>query len=137
MSLVLINRRGLLAASTALTLLFLLSGCNDAGSAVPMGSVSGTVTSNGEICGDCMLALFNTQSLRSYGGRINASGTYEVKNLPFGDYKITMVQKPTNEVNEVFDKRIPKKYRDEKSSGLSVSIDSEEQVVYDIEMLGK
>ena len=127
------SRFGLVAIPLAIAL-FTLSGCGGGKEIVPVGSVSGTVKSDGEICGDCLMAVFNPQTKRSRSCRVGESGTYELKDLPFGDYEITMVQKPTNEPIATFDKRIPKKYRDIKTSGLRVSIVSEEPVVYDIEM---
>jgi len=56
-----------------------------------------------------------------------------LKEIPFGDYEVTVSQKLTNDPEVVFDKRIPKKYRSKKTSGLSVSINSAE-TVFDIEM---
>ena len=57
-----------------------------------------------------------------------------MKDIPFGEYQIRVVQKPSNDPDAAFDKRIPKKYRDLNKSGLSASITSGEPVVVNIEM---
>jgi len=110
-----------------------LSGCGGP-PPEPVGSLTGLVTSGGQACGDCNIAVFNPATLKSHGGRVDAEGRYEIKNLPFGEYEITMVQRPSNAVVEVFDKRIPRKYRDPKTSGLTASVTSNDPVELDIEM---
>jgi len=99
-----------------------------------MGTLVGTVTSSGKACGDCRISLFNSKTFLSRGGRVDEAGNYEVKNIPFGDYDIYMYQLPTNDVVEVFDKRIPKKFRNKKTSGLNASFTSEDPVTLNVDM---
>ena len=114
--------------------MFSLSGCGGP-PPEPTGTLSGTVKSGGEPCGDCRITVYNPTTLKTSGAVVDESGTYEVKNLTFGDYEISMYQTPTNAVVEVFDERIPKKFRNTKTSGLKASITSEEpSVTLDIEM---
>ncbi|MDB2687061.1 hypothetical protein N9Y42_07590 [Mariniblastus sp.] len=127
----LVSRLNLLAIALVM---FSLSGCGGPPPA-PTGTLSGTVKSGGELCGDCRITLYNPTSLKTKGGVVDESGTYEVKGIPFGDYDVSMYQTPTNAVVEVFDERIPKKFRNTKTSGLKVSITAEEpSVTFDIEM---
>ena len=116
-------------------ILFMLSlaGCGDSVSS-NSGALTGTVKSGGEVCGDCVIAVFNPKTMLRRGCMVGESGEFELKDIPFGDYEVTVNQKPTNDFEVVFDKRIPKKYRNKKTSELSVSITSAEPVVFDIEM---
>ena len=107
------------------------AGC-DSSVKEPMGTLSGTVKSQGEICGNCRIALHSEKG--SKGLTVGDSGTFEFKEVPFGDYKVTVYQKPTNDAVEVFDKRIPEKYRQMRTSGLAVSIPSAEPVTLDVDM---
>ena len=133
MLLVSTNRRLFLLSAVFAMVAIPLAGCGGP-PPEPVGSLTGVVTSGGEICGDCNIAVYNPATLKSHGGRVDSEGRYEVKNLPFGEYTITMVQKPTNAVVEVFDKRIPKKYRDPKTSGLAASVTSDAPVEFNVEM---
>lgn len=109
------------------------SGCGDAepGSS---GTLTGTVKSGGEVCGDCGITLFCPDTLLSRGGRVDEAGNFEIKNVPFGEYGVSLTQKPTNDIKVVFDKRIPKKYRNAGTSGLTASLTTAEPVVLNIEM---
>lgn len=127
----LISSRMSLLAVVLLTLS--LVGCDDSASEAS-GTLTGTVKSGGEVCGDCTIAIFNPETLLRRGCIVGESGEFELKEIPFGDYEVTVGQKPTNSPDPVFDKRIPKKYRSKKTSGLSVSITSAEPVVFNIEM---
>ena len=124
------NNKWSLFAVALLTLS--LSGCGDA---VPdnLGALNGTLKSGGEACGNCLVRFFNSETSRSYGCKVEELGTFE-KELPFGEYQVAVVQEPTNDSKEVFDKRIPKKYRNKTTSGLIVSITSGEPAVLNIEM---
>lgn len=102
-----------------------LSGCLSTASE-ELGSLTGTLKSKGKACGDCLIAVFNTKTLKSYGCKVEESGTFELNELPLGEYQVSVVQEPTNDAREVFDKRIPKKYRNKSTSGLNVSITSTE-----------
>ena len=96
-----------------------LAGCEDSASE-PSGILTGTVKSGGEVCGDCIIAIFNPKTLLRRGCIVGESGEFELKEIPFGDYEVTVSQKPTNSPDPVFDERIPKKYRSKKTSELSV-----------------
>ena len=112
---------------------FLLSGCGEPPPATT-GILNGTVKSGGEVCGDCRVSIFNPKTLLSRGGSVNESGKFEIKDIPFGDYEIIVGQQPTSDRAEVFDKRIPAKYRDPKTSGFKASFTGPEPVTLDIEM---
>ena len=129
MSQILTSRLSLLAIA-----LFTVSlvGCGDSAPETS-GTLTGTVKSGGEVCGDCTIAIYNPKTLLRRGCIVGESGKFELKDVPFGDYEVTVSQKPTNAAKEVFDKRIPKKYRSKKTSELSVSITSAEAVL-NIEM---
>ena len=98
----------------------------------PTGGVEGTVKSRGKICGECQVLLHSLKG--TVGCEVGESGDYEFNEIPYGDYKLTVFQKPSYGPTEVFDRRIPNKYRNTKSSGLSVSITAPEPIVFDIDM---
>lgn len=98
----------------------------------PTGTITGTVKSGGEICENCRVTLNGLKG--STGRNVGDAGTFEFKEVPFGDYVFTVLQAPTNDPVIVFDKRIPKKYRNTKASGLSISVTASEPVVFDIDM---
>ena len=100
----------------------------------PSGTLTGTVKSRGEICNNCLISITNTETLFRRGGNVEDSGTFKLTGLPFGDYQVRIVQMPTNLVEKVFDERIPKKYRNLKTSGLMASVTSVEPVTLDIDM---
>lgn len=89
----------------------------------PIGNLTGTVMSNGENVGDCVIALYSPTTKRTVGGRADDTGKYEVKEIPLGNYNVSVLQRPFNgAANEPFDKRIPQKFRDRKTSGFEVEI---------------
>ena len=102
----------------------------------PMGMLSGSVSSKGKACGNCQLEIFDPASLRSIGATVNDQGTFELKDVPFGEYQIAVLQvlDPHDPGDPPPDKRIPEKYRDGKTSGITVSVNSVEEVVLKIEM---
>lgn len=100
----------------------------------PTGTLKGTLKSGGEICGNCLISIADGKTLVRRGGIVDESGAYELKKVPFGDYKVRIVQIPDNRDVEIFDDRIPNKYRKVETSGLSASITSSEPVTLDIEM---
>lgn len=90
---------------------------------VPTGNLTGVVTSNGENVGDCVIALYNSTTKRTVGGKADETGKYKVQNIPLGNYVVSVLQRTSNSaVNEPFDKRIPAKFRDRKTSGFEVEI---------------
>ena len=96
--------------------------------------LSGTVRSNGEICGDCRVGISDPVSKGSKGYTVGESGTYVFNGIPDGEYQVTVYQTPSIEASPKFDKRIPKKYRQPETSGLTVSLKQGEAVVLDIDM---
>jgi len=89
----------------------------------PVGKLTGVVTGNGEIVGDCVILLYNPSTKRSVGGKADDDGKYQVNNIPLGNYIVSILQRTTNDPKpEPFDKRIPKKFRDRKTSGFEVEI---------------
>ncbi len=108
-------------------------GCSEDPPPAPAGTLSGTITTKGEICGNCRVAI-HSETGGSVGRTVTESGTFEFKNVPFGDYRVTVYQAPSNDPAPTFDTRIRKKYRKAKTSGFKVSIPSGEPVVYDLEM---
>ena len=102
-----------------------LAGCGDSGP--PTGELSGTVLNGEELVGDCIVSLYNPTSKRAMGGKVNDQGEFQIKKMPLGTYNISVMQRTTGEaVNEPFDKRITAKYRDQKTSGFSVTIEEGE-----------
>jgi len=61
-------------------------------------------------------------------------GADDALNRNKGEYKIRVVQMPTNSDIKVKNKRIPKKYRRPETSGLTASIPTAEPVTLDIDM---
>ena len=100
----------------------------------PTGTLKGTVKSGGELCGNCMVSIADANTLERRGCNVGESGSYEVKDVPFGEYKVRVVRLPSNLDVNVEDDRIPKKYSRLETSGLKASITSAEPVILDIEM---
>ena len=73
----------------ASVLLSVSVGCS---SVEPQGMISGTVTSDGEACGDCQIEIFDPVKLRSIGTMVNGQGTFELKDIPFGEYQVAVHQ---------------------------------------------
>lgn len=96
-------------------------GCDN--NEAPTGKLLGAVSSSGEAVGDCIVSLYNPTSKRAIGGKVDDDGNFLIKKMPLGTYNIAVLQRTTNEAtNEPFDKRIPAKYRDRKTSGFQVTI---------------
>lgn len=89
----------------------------------PTGNLTGVVQNGNEVVGDCKVALFSSLTKRTKGAKVGPDGKYEIAEIPTGDYSVFVLQKPSETDKELpFDKRIPQKFRDPKTSGLSVSI---------------
>ena len=89
----------------------------------PSGDLTGTVLSNGENVGDCIVSLYNLSTKKNVGGKVNEEGKFLITELSLGDYSIAVLQRTSNNPEpEPFDKRIPKKYRNRKTSGFEVTI---------------
>lgn len=131
MSQTLISKFGLYC--WACTTVILMTGCGGP-KPEPTGTLLGSLKSRGEVCDNCLISIGSTETSFRRGGNVSESGTFELKGIPFGDYQVRVVQMPTNLEVKVFDERIPKKYRNLKSSGLTVSITSTDPVTLDIDM---
>ena len=108
--------------------------CND-GSQEPTGVIKGSVVSaNGEAIGDCRIAMYNRESKLSIGAKVDESGAFEMPAVPFGEYQVMVDQTPANDLEYVVDKRMPKKFRDRATSGLTVSVTAADEKVFDIEL---
>jgi len=99
-----------------------------------MGTLIGTIKTGGEVCDNCLVSIASTETLFRRGGNVDESGAFELTGIPFGDYQVRVVQMPSNLPTNTFDKRIPRKYRDLKTSGLNASITTAEPVTLNIEM---
>lgn len=76
------------------------------------------------VIGDCSVSIFNPISKRSIGGIVGADGAFEIKDIPLGEYQVSVTQKPnTGPTNAPFDKRIGRKFRDPDTSGISTKIE--------------
>jgi len=103
-------------------LIFLMVGCGE--TPPPMGSLSGVVTSNGDPCGDCRVRIYHTQLRRYSGGVVDSEGKFKVSELPLGDYQVSVDQPPPMTLkDDPFDKRIPRRYRREATSGFEIVIE--------------
>lgn len=102
------------------SLTFVFIGCSEK---EPIGSLSGRIVSNGTAVGDCKVALFSDVTKLTVGAKVQADGTFELLELPLGEYSAIVLQKPNvTDKNAPFDKRIPRKFRDPKTSGISIKI---------------
>ena len=98
-----------------------LIGCGE--SPPPTGDLSGKVFNKDELVGDCVVSLYNPSTKRSIGGKVDLQGEFRITEIPLGNYEVSLGQRTTNlPTEEEFDKRIPAKYRDSKTSGFSVEI---------------
>ena len=99
-------------------------GCGEGKPPAPTGSLSGMVFSGKESVPKCRVKIYNKQTLDSFMKAVSEEGKYEFEKIPLGDYLIAVVQEPWYEASEPpFDKRIPRKYRDLKTSGFSVLVE--------------
>lgn len=99
-----------------------LVGCSG-DSGPPTGDLSGKVFHQDELVGDCLVAVQNPVTTRLIGGKVDLQGEFKITGIPLGDYELLVRQRTTNDViEEPFDKRIPKKYRNSKTSGFTISI---------------
>lgn len=111
-------------------------GCS---SGEPMGSISGTLTSNGEPCGNCELGFLDPTTKRWTGATVDDQGRFTLREINFGKYQVEVRQvlDPHAAGDPPPDDRIPQKYRDASTSGISFVIDSTDEISLDIEMTGK
>lgn len=100
-------------------------GCGD--KAEPTGDLSGEVLANDEPVGDCIVALYSVANKDSLGAKVDLEGKFQLNEIPIGKYEVSVLQKTSNDAeDQPFDTRIPQKYRDGRTSGLSVEIEEGE-----------
>ena len=88
-----------------------------------MGTLTGVVTYNDDPVGDCRVRLYQPDTRKYSGAKVDSDGKYTIPKLILGNYQVSIGQKPpTTLKDDPFDKRIPKKYRKEKTSGFEVVI---------------
>ena len=121
-----------LAAAVLMLLSAAMFGCGS--SEEPTGSISGSVKAKGELVGDCRLMFVNPESFFNLAVTVNEQGDFTLDEVPFGEYLVSVGAKPNNDPIEVADLRIPKKYLSKETSGISVLVNSEEEVTLNIEM---
>ena len=102
--------------------LFMFNGCSRKPEP-PAGELLGKVFSNDVLVGDCQVAIYNPTSMLSLGARVDGQGEFTIPKIPLGEYVVTFAQMSSNSAkNPPFDKRIPQKYRDRKTTDLKVEI---------------
>lgn len=124
---------GFTAIAFLLVLVLVSTGCERP---VPTGTLSGTLASGGKVCGACKLEIVNSVTLRSVATDVTAEGNFRIEEIPLGEYQIAIHQIIDSFTTAAipFDKRIPSKYRNPKTSGFTASIQGEEEVVVDLNM---
>ena len=118
---ILSSRGRLFAPICTLFVLLVFVGCGEEKPLV--GAITGTVKSGEKIVGDCKIAVYETTSMYSMSAKVDDSGAFSIKNLPFGDYQVKLFPTPllSGEVNK--DPRFPKKFRHFETSGITFTVD--------------
>ena len=100
-----------------------LSGCKEPSD--PVGTITGTVTSNDEVVApQSQVLAFHLGSTRTRAAMVNEEGKYIIRDIPLGDYKLAVMQKPHfDAVPDPFDETIPKEYRSVNTSGFEFSLE--------------
>ncbi|WP_339747013.1 hypothetical protein [uncultured Rubinisphaera sp.] len=110
-------------------------GCGGGGPKGPSGTVSGTVTYQGQPVTEGVVNIFNTQSSEGGQGQIKSDGSYQISTpssqVPVGEYDVYVVPPtvttpdsadgPGGEEYKVVE-NIPDKYRSSSTSGLKVTV---------------
>jgi len=110
-----------LLSAASLFVALLLAGCTPQ---EPFGTISGKVTRDGSPVSDCRVLVYNTSSRRTIGCPVKEDGTFFYKKLVPGEYQAAVLQAPSYTAEQApFDKRIPKKYRDRKTSGFEITVE--------------
>lgn len=106
-----------------------VTGCGEAPD--PTGTVSGTVTLNGQpFDGEVMVMLLDTSTGQGSSGEVGPGGAYTLPDpLPLGTYKVYITPTPPPEPTDgspppplKMDPRIPDKYLNEISSDISANV---------------
>ena len=127
------TRRFKAIATFAFLFVFVFAGCGP--KPVPMGTVTGSVTAGSERIGNVKLAIYNVKTSEKIAATVDDAANYKITEIPFGDYEVYLYTKQVYSTEDIPpDPRIPKKYRSRKTSGLTVSIDSQDEVKFDIEL---
>jgi len=130
-------------ASTTNTLMtsLLLAVCFFAGcseSKDPVGSISGQITLKGDGYSDCKASIYCETSFVSRASQVEPTGTFEIKDVPPGDYIVMVYPKPVETPDEGRDppdrSPIPKKFRTRKTSELTVSVEADKVSEIEIEL---
>ncbi len=121
-----------ITAVLAILMLVLVCGCGPAPE--PMGALTGSVKAGEKLIGNCTVTIFNTATGKGKTALADESAKFAFKEIPFGDYQIAVYPIVSEGPNPTVDPRIPKKYRIKKTSGLTFTIDSEDEAVLDIDL---
>lgn len=118
----------LLLWACSVVVIFSMAGCWDSGP--PTGDLAGTVYFNDEVVGDCRVMLYDPTTKRWVGGKVDENGRFGITEIPVGNYEVAVGQRTTNAATEEpFDKRIPQKYRETKTSEFRVDISEGENSI--------
>jgi hypothetical protein len=123
---------GIQAVLLVLAAAIVISGCS---SEEPRGRIAGRVTCQGKPLTEGRVVFINTEKGVSMTARIQPDGTYEVMTakgagLPLGEYRVAVCPPPPDATVGVFVKPanagshagIPRKFRDVKTSGLTLTV---------------
>ena len=126
-----LRRRQPCAAAVALMCL-LLAGCGGGSEAEPTGTVSGTVTFNGQPWTTGRVNFVSESTGSSGAGDLQENGSYRIeRELPAGDYKVYLSdpglgdQPPSEDGNPELGtalEALPEKYRSEATTDLTAKI---------------
>ena len=125
-----------LLTSTNLLLCFLISlsiGCS-AEQDSTLGTVAGQVTLNGDAFSDCKVAIYDSVSLKTRGAQVQPDGTYMIKEVTPGDYKVMVLPPPLEDDAEVAKIPIPKKLRSRDTTDLTVTVKANESAELNVEL---
>ena len=123
--------RWFFAVSTLLTV-FVTVGCGP--EPEPVGSITGKVLSGDTAIGNCKVAIKNPETLVGKAATVDEAGNFKLENVSFGEYEVRVYPAPSQAAEVVPDPRIPKKARRFASSGYSVSVQSADEVVNNIDL---
>ncbi len=107
-----------------------VAGCSPS---VPMGTVSGTVTLNGQPYDDAAVMLLDLDSGQAAGADIQPGGSFKIADpLPVGTYKVYLA--PPSQTEEeaemakpiTIDTSVPDKYWNEASTDVTITVEEGE-----------
>jgi len=107
--------------SVLVPIVFLFSGC-----AKPTGSVTGTVTLDGEVYNKSAIMLVDTSTGQAGGMDINEDGSFDIQELPLGTYTAYLAPKSLPADAEAapvkIDQQVPGKYWGESTSDIKIEV---------------